>query len=67
MMPAEDFASALMARILASIFLRSRSTLERLPSASERLPPERDWMMMTMAKKFASASGMRSGSRDTAS
>ena len=62
-MPAEDFASALMARILAFIFLRSRSTLERLSSASDRLPPVRDWMAMTMAKKFASASGMRSGSR----
>ena len=27
----------------------------------------RDWMAMTMAKKFASASGMRSGRRPTAS
>jgi len=28
---------------LSAIFLRSRSTLERLPSASERLPPDFCW------------------------
>ncbi len=67
MMPAEDFASVLMARILAFIILRSRSTLDRLDRASDRLPPVRDWIAMTMAKKLASASGTRSGRRDTAS
>ena len=39
MMPAEAFASMLIALILPLIFLRSRSTRERLPSASDRLPP----------------------------
>ena len=65
--PAEDFASVLMARIFAFIILRSRNTLERFDKASDRLPPVRDWMAMTMAKQFASASGTRAGSRETAS
>ena len=52
MMPAEALASMHIALILPFIFLRSRSTRERLPSASERLPPAFCWMAMTMAKKF---------------
>ena len=40
MMPAEAFASCDIAWIFAFIFLRSRSTFDRLPSASERLPPD---------------------------
>ena len=59
-MPAEALASVDIAWILPFIFLRSRSTWERLPSASERLPPAFCWMVMTMAKKFTSGSGMRS-------
>ena len=39
MMAAEALASIESACTLAFIFLRSRSTRERLPSASERLPP----------------------------
>ena len=39
MIAAEDLASWLMDLIFAFIFLRSRSTLDRLPKASERLPP----------------------------
>ena len=60
MMTAEAFASIDIAWILAFIFLRSRSTRDRLPSASERLPPDFCWMPTTMPKKFASGSGMRS-------
>ena len=44
MMLAEAFASVLMATILPFIFLRSRTTLERLPIASARLPPDFCWM-----------------------
>ena len=58
MIAAEAFASIDMATILAFIFLRSRSTFERLPSASERLPPALVWMAITMPKKFASGRGM---------
>ena len=39
MMAAEALASIDSACTLAFIFLRSRSTRDRLPSASERLPP----------------------------
>ena len=46
--------------IFSFIFLRSRSTLERLPSASERLPPDFCWIDTTMPKKLASGSGIRS-------
>ena len=60
MIAADAFASIDIAWILAFIFLRSRSTRERLPSASDRLPPAFCWMLMTMPKKFASGSGMRS-------
>ena len=59
-MPAEAFASIDIAWILAFIFLRSRSTCDRLPSASDRLPPAFCWIAITMPKKFASGSGMRS-------
>ena len=65
MMAAEDFASCDTARIFCFIFLRSRSTLERLFSASERLPPVFDWIAMTMPRKFTSESGMRSYMRST--
>ena len=41
MIAAEALASCDIALIFAFIFLRSRSTRERLPSASERLPPAR--------------------------
>ena len=54
MMTADAFASIDSAWTLAFIFLRSRSTRERLPSASERLPPACDWIWMTMPKKLAS-------------
>ena len=39
-MPADALASIDIALIFSAIFLRSRSTLERLPSASDRLPPD---------------------------
>src|SRR5262245_33884034 len=64
---AEAFASAESARTLACSRLRSRSTPERLPSASERLPPACAWMAMTMAKKRTSGIGMRSIMRSKAS
>src|SRR5271170_2262061 len=40
MIAAEAFASMDMALIFPFIFLRSRNTRERLPMASERLPPD---------------------------
>ena len=55
MIAPEAFASIDMAWIFAFIFLRSRSTRERLPSASDRLPPLFCWMKITMPKKLASA------------
>ena len=67
MMTAEAFASIDMAPILALIFLRSRSTRERLPRASDRLPPAWPWMAMTMAKKLVSVTGTRCAMRSTAS
>src|SRR5579863_8566808 len=67
MMPADALASMDMAWIFSAIFLRSRSTLERLPSASERLPPDFCWIEITMPKKFASGTGMRSNRRPQAS
>ena len=54
MITADALASIDMAWILAFIFLRSRSTRDRLPSASDRLPPAFCWIAMTMPKKFAS-------------
>ena len=56
-----------IALILPPIFLRSRSTRDRLPSASERLPPDFCWIPMTMAKKFASGDRHPLGQRSTAS
>ena len=67
MIIAEALASIDMAWIFAFIFLRSRSTRDRLPSASDRLPPDFCWIEMTMPKKFASATGMRSYSLTQAS
>ena len=57
----------LIALILPFILRRSRSTRDRLPSASARLPPARCWMATTMAKKLVSGTGTRSGSLATAS
>ena len=51
MIAAEALASLLMRLILPFIFLRSRSTRERLPSASERLPPAFCWMATTMREE----------------
>ena len=67
MMPADALASIDMAWIFSAIFLRSRSTLDRLPSASDRLPPDFCWIAITMPKKFASGTGIRSYSRAQAS
>ena len=64
---AEALASADSARTLACRRLRSRSTPERLPSASDRLPPACCWMAMTMAKKRTSGIGMRVIMRSKAS
>ncbi len=58
MITAEAFASMDSACTLAFIFLRSRSTLARFPSASDRLPPAWLWMVMTIAKKLTSGSGI---------
>ena len=44
MIAADAFASIDMAETLAFIFLRSRSTRDRLPSASARLPPALAWI-----------------------
>ena len=44
MIQAEALASIDSAVILPFIFLRSRSTRDRLHSTSERLPPERCWI-----------------------
>ena len=67
MMLADALASIDIAWIFSFIFLRSRSTLERLPSASDRLPPDFCWIAITMPKKLASGSGIRSKSRAQAS
>ena len=67
MMPAEDFASALMALILRAHLLAVAQHLGEVGQRLRQAAAGRDWMVMTMAKKFASASGMRSGSRPTAS
>src|SRR5215207_10087026 len=67
MIAAEALASMLIALILPAILRRSRSTRDRLPSASERLPPASCWIAITMPKKFASATGTRSNSFATAS
>ena len=58
--PPEAFASMLIAWIFPAIFLRSRRTLERFARASERLPPDFAWMLITMAKKLTSDTGTRS-------
>ena len=60
MIDADALASVDIAWIFAFIFLRSRSTRDRLPSASDRLPPARCWMKITMPKKLASGTGMLS-------
>src|SRR5712692_279926 len=52
---------------LLGIFLRSRSTLDRLPKASDRLPPDFCWIAITIPKKFASGTGIRSNRRAHAS
>ena len=57
MIAADALASIDIARILACMRLRSRSTRDRLPSASERLPPDFCWIETTMPKKFGSGSG----------
>ena len=67
MIEAEALASMLIAWTLPRILARSRSTTERLFSASDRLPPDCCWMLITMAKKFTSAVGTRSNRRETAS
>src|SRR6267154_2112010 len=48
MMAAEALASIDIAWIFSAIFLRSRSTLERLPSASDRLQPDFCWIATAM-------------------
>src|SRR6266513_912394 len=67
MLPADALASIDIAWIFSAIFLRSRSTLERLPRASDRLPPDFCWIAITMPKKFASGTGIRSNRRAQAS
>src|SRR5271167_2113639 len=67
MIAAEAFASIDMALIFPFIFLRSRNTRDRLPMASERLPPALPWTAMTIEKKFVSAIGTRWAIRSTAS
>jgi hypothetical protein len=57
-MAAEAFASPDSARIFAFIFLRSRTTRERLPRASARLPPDLCWIDKIIPKKFASGTGI---------
>src|SRR5829696_6607650 len=47
MIAAEALASMLIALILPAILRRSRSTRDRLPSASERLPPAFCWIAIT--------------------
>ena len=51
MIMAEALASDDIALILPSSRLRSRSTPARLPSASDRLPPDLAWMVITMAEE----------------
>ena len=51
MINAEAVASDDSALIFSRISLRERSTVDRLASASARLPPVFCWMAMTMAKK----------------
>ena len=55
MMKAEATASPDIALIFSFISLRARSTVERLLSASARLPPVFCWIDRTMAKKRTSA------------
>ena len=52
MMPAEALASCDIAWIFAFIFLRSRSTRDRLPSASARLPPAFCWIAIDDAEEI---------------
>ena len=59
MMPAEARASDDSALIFSPIIRRARSTADRLPSASARLPPVFCWMAMTMVKKRNSEVGIR--------
>ena len=55
MIDADALASIDMAWIFAFIFLRSRSTRERLPSASDRLPPARCCMEMCIRDSYLTA------------
>ena len=66
-MPADALASIDMAWIFSAIRLRSRSTFDRLPSASDRLPPDFCWIAITIPKKLASGTGIRSYRRTQAS
>src|SRR6185295_963086 len=60
MIIAEALASDDIALILPRSRLRSRSTPARLASASDRLPPDFCWIVITMPKKFTSTVGMLS-------
>ena len=66
MIIAEAVASDDSALIFSRISLRARSTVERLLSASARLPPVLCWMFMTMEKNRSSVVGMRSCSFSSA-
>ena len=65
-MKAEATASPDRALIFSRISFRARMTVERLPSASARLPPVFCWMARTMPKKRTSWAGMRSYIRSMA-
>ena len=67
MIAAEAFASIAIAPILPFIFLLSRKVRDRLPIASDRLPPALAWMPMTIEKKFVSLTGTRCAIFSTAS
>ena len=60
MIIADALASDESALIFPCRRLRSRRTAERLPSASDRLPPDLSWTLITIPKKFTSAVGMLS-------
>ena len=56
---ADALASALSALTFIFSMKRSRSTVERLLSASDRLPPACCWMATTICRNFTSGNGMR--------
>ena len=58
MIAAEATASADSALTFSRISLRERMTVERLPSASARLPPVLAWIASTMAKNRTSGVGI---------